>query len=100
MGPEESISQWIGYCDLLARYLPKAAIVDLGGVAVRWLNVRWPSMNACIVDTAVLGRDNLDRRLPLPGSLRQAGIGNGSYGAFLPNGAGRFWNRTAASARP
>jgi len=63
MGPEESISQWLGYCNLLARYLPDAASVSLGGVAVRWLNVRWPSMNACIVDTPVLDRDDLDRRI-------------------------------------
>ena len=63
MGPEESISQWLGYCDLLARYLPEAASLDIGGVAVRWLNVRWPSMNACIVHTPVLDRDDLDHRI-------------------------------------
>lgn len=63
MGPEESISQWLGYCDLLARYLPEAISVDLGGVAARWLNVRWPSMNACIMHTPVLDRDDLDRRM-------------------------------------
>jgi ribosomal protein S18 acetylase RimI-like enzyme len=63
MGPEESISQWLGYCDLLAKYLPDAANVDLDGVAVRWLNVRWPSMNACIVHTPVFDQDDLDRRI-------------------------------------
>lgn len=63
MDAVETISQWLGYSALLAKYLPDAEIVQLDGVAVRWLNVRWPSMNACIVNTAVADIADLERRV-------------------------------------